>query len=135
MKGTDCGDVAAEWLTAVLGRKCRLVRQHPCHHRSRRTHSHTQEEVPVRLSLANEAQYLLLARSSLEQLIGEIKERNDEEASSWVALDSGHLAARFRPNFIVEARNMEPYAEESWKEIRIGNHLFQVLFFKKFCCC
>lgn len=71
------------------------------------------------LSLANEAQYLMLSQSSLEQLLSSV---SPEKAG----LDIDDLALRFRANFVVGSKEMEPYGEERWKEIKIGDHSFQV---------
>lgn len=119
----DCGEQASKWLTEVVGKKCRLVRQSPQHKRSKCNHTpnHTpNRELPVELSLVNKAQYLLLTLSSLEGLVGEIRERGR------AGLDIDDLAARFRANFIVETGREDAYAEEDWQEIQIGSHSFQV---------
>lgn len=115
-----------------------MVRQSPEHKRSKRNHTpnHTPNgEVPVELSLANEAQFLLLTLSSLEQLIGEIRER---DPTARAALDISNLASRFRANLIVETRQDEAYVEEGWRDVRIGGHLFQVCCAVMYCtalCC
>lgn len=80
-------------------------------------------EIPVELSLANEAQYLLLTRSSLEHLIGQIRERNPTLQAE---LDVDNLAARFRANFIVWTNQAEAYTEDGWREVGIGDQSFQV---------
>lgn len=127
VQGTDCGEQVSKWLTEVVGRKCRLVRQSPHHKRSKRSHAPNHapnRELPVELSLVNEAQYLLLTLSSLEGLVREIEER-DATGRPGLAIDD--LAARFRANFIVESGQESAYAEEDWEEIKIGSHSFQVL--------
>lgn len=116
--------MAGEWLTEVLGKKCRLVRQNP-HHRRKVKHGHIPDEKGLTLlSLANEAQYLMLSQSSLEQLLADIS-RNQPE---WMGVDVDDLAIRFRANFVVGKGKfeVEPFVEEKWREIRIGDHLFQV---------
>ena len=127
MLGLDCGEEVAEWLTSVLGRKCRLLRQNPNQRRSSKRswkQPPNEQGPPPPLSLANEAQYLLLARGSLEQLLRELRETQPD----WTAVDSNQLASRFRTNFVVSGEGVEPYAEESWKEVAIGPHSFQVGF-------
>ena len=119
----------AEWLTGVLGRRCRLLRQNPAQRRtSKRTTSRhrtpNEQGPPPSLSLANEAQFLLLARGSLEQLLSEVRQRQSEWTTE---MDPIRLASRFRANFVVSGEEMEPYAEETWSRIRIGDdHYFQV---------
>ena len=89
-------------------------------------------EAESRLSLANEAQYLLLSLSCVEQLLVDIKQRCLTEnpgngVAEWVGLHARDLAARFRANFIVGGdMESEAHAIEKWKGIRIGSHSFQV---------
>lgn len=128
VQGIDCGAAAAKWLTGVLGKKCQLVRQNPQH--NRRSRGSQSQGIPS-LSLANEAQYLMLSESSLEQLLVAISPDS-------AGLDIYDLALRFRANFVVSDGEMEPYGEEKWKEIGIGNHTFQVcslpiLYINAFC--
>ena len=134
--GMDCGAEVAEWLTCVLGRRCRLVRQNPYQKRSsKQKHKWSQQApnedgLPPPLSLANEAQYLLLSQGSLEQLLKEMRETRTD----WTAMDSCQLASRFRANFVVSGEDMEPYEEENWKKIRIGYHLFLVSLSDQYPC-
>ncbi|CAI7996368.1 Molybdenum cofactor sulfurase, partial [Geodia barretti] len=76
--GTDCGEAAASWLTEALSRDCRLVRQ--THQRTAKTPSSASGsgEAPL-LSLANEAQYLLVTRASAEYLLSEISKRHTKQ--------------------------------------------------------
>lgn len=110
----------AEWLTHVLGRRCHLIQQSPRQSRQSRNHAPGEGRAFL-LSLANEAQYLLLSRSSLKQLLATV-------TGSQLVLDLAGLASRFRANFVVDdsSSEMEPYSEDRWKEVRIGSHLFQV---------
>ena len=118
----NCGEQVSKWLTNVLRRKCQLVRQSPLYKRFQ--HSHTLDHTPNRaLSLVNEAQYLLLNRSSLEQLAQKIRDR---DAMGREGLDVDTLAARFRANFVIETGQEDAYIEEDWEKVRIGTHLFQV---------
>ena len=133
--GVDCGDEVAVWLTSLLGRTCRLVRQSPQQKRSskrRQNRTPNEQELPSPpLSLANKAQYLLLAQGSMEQLLQEVRRKQPH----WTTMDSSRLASRFRANFVVSGDEMEPYSEENWKEIRVGSHLFQVSSQQSCCHC
>ena len=115
----------AEWLTHVLGRKSRLVQQNPLYDRKSKGDLHGTipgENLPPLLSLANEAQYLLLSLSSLGALLKVLQQNHQE----WVELGVSDLATRFRANFVVERQGMEPYEEELWEKVRVGHHVFQV---------
>lgn len=113
----------AGWLTPILGRSCRLIQQNPHLHRNSRRSSrpNNNEEGPPQLSLANEAQYLLLSMSSLERLLADVRRQQPE----WQGVDVDGLATRFRANFVVRGE-VGVYAEERWKEVRIGRQKFQV---------
>lgn len=124
VQGTDCGGRVSKWLSAVLGRKCQLIQQSPHHKRSQCNHTPDPAQVPAALSLVNKAQYLLLNRSSLEQLVQEIRDRDTTGRAGWLDVDT--LAARFRTNFVVETGQGDAYIEEDWDKVRIGAHLFQV---------
>jgi uncharacterized protein YcbX len=60
--------------------------------------------------------------SSLKQLAVEI--RASETEKPWLDVDD--LAARFRANFVLDTGQANAYTEESWRAIRIGDHLLQV---------
>ncbi len=102
----DAGDEAAEWLSRFLGKACRLV--HVPLERAR--------DVPGSLSsdekvgFADGFPLLLIGQASLDDL------------STRVGRPLEML--RFRPNLVVEGS--EPYAEDSWKRIRIGGVEFRV---------
>ena len=119
--GIDCGDNAAEWLTCVLGRKCRLVRQNPCYNRKLKQSSASSGKSFPLISLANEAQYLMLSLSSLEKLLGEIQHQLGKE--EWTGVGISQLATRFRANLVVGGEGLEPYAEERWTEVMVNGKL------------
>ncbi len=123
----DYGDEVGKWLTQVLKVEARLVRQNPAHKRNSLAPS-KEEGAPCNtegaslLSLANEAQYLLLSLSSVEHILREIQSTCD----GWETTRPSHLVARFRPNLVVSGAEVEPYCEEEWREVRIGELIFQV---------
>jgi uncharacterized protein YcbX len=97
----DQGDEAAALLSSHLGLVCRLVRLPPEH--ARRVNP---DFFPGEAHTAFSDGYplLLLSEASLEDL----------NARLGVALPMD----RFRPNLVV--RGCEPYAEDGWKRIRVG---------------
>ncbi|OLO02835.1 MOSC domain-containing protein [Salinicola socius] len=68
------------------------------------------ESLGVRVSFADGYPLLLISEASLEDLNG----RND----------GTHVMAQFRPNLV--AAGTEPYAEDRWKRIRIGEVTFRI---------
>ena len=122
----DCGQSPSLWLSRVLNRHCRLVRQSPDHQRqSKSNHRYlaSGDTISSSLSLANEAQYLLVSDASVKQLLRDIQQ-------SATAVDAGELTVesltkRFRPNLVLSA-NVPPYAEETWEMLRIGKTRFKV---------
>ena len=97
----DAGDAAAHWLSARLGRTARLVRIPPDH--ARRVNP---DYFPGEAHTAFTDGYPLL-------VVGEASLR-DLERRVGRALDPG----RFRANLWL--RGAEPYAEDGWRRIRVG---------------
>lgn len=105
---SDCGNDAADWLSQFLGINCRLV-YFP--------------DNEVRIVDQNFAQagdttafsdgfpILLISQASLDDLNSR--------------LDSPVPMARFRPNIVVSG--CTPFAEDSWKKIRIGDLTFRLV--------
>ena len=104
----DAGDDAASWLSHVLSTKCRLV------------YFPDNEFRQVDLDYANEGDktafsdgfpLLLISQASLDDL--------NQRLSIPIKMN------RFRPNIIVEG--CEPFAEDSWKKIRIGEVTYRIV--------
>lgn len=104
----DAGDQAAQWLSQFLGRACRLVQvSEP---RARQVDT-AYAEVGDKVAFADGFPLLLIGQASLDDL------------SARVGRPLPML--RFRPNLVVSGS--EPYAEDSWKRIRIGELEFRVV--------
>ena len=97
----DCGDAAAEWMTRALGRPARLV------------HLPDDAVRPVappyarpgdRVAFSDALPWLVLTRASVADL--------NARLARPIPLD------RFRPNLVIDGA--EPYAEDTWRRIRIG---------------
>ncbi len=104
----DAGDEAATWLSHALSIECRLV------------YFPDDEFRQVDLSYASEGDktafsdgfpLLLISQESLDDL--------NSRSTSPVAM------TRFRPNIVV--KGCEPFAEDTWKKIRIGNNIFRIV--------
>jgi hypothetical protein len=104
----DAGDHAADWFSSVLERPCRLVR---FPEDAVRAVSKQHTALDARVGFADGYPALLLSEASLTDLNSRMKER--------MTMD------RFRPNIVV--RDCEPYAEDGWKRIRIGDLVLDVV--------
>ncbi len=104
----DAGDQAAQWLSQFLGRACRLVQVSEPRARQIDT---AYAEVGDKVAFADGFPLLLIGQASLDDL------------SARVGRPLPML--RFRPNLVVSGS--EPYAEDSWTRIRIGELEFRVV--------
>lgn len=103
----DAGDAAAEWLSAFIGRACRLV-QVP---ESRARQVDTGYAQPGdKVAFADGFPLLLIGQASLDDLSARVGRPLE--------------MLRFRPNLVVQGA--ASYAEDSWKRIRIGELEFEV---------
>ncbi|KAJ8268135.1 hypothetical protein COCON_G00133070 [Conger conger] len=116
----DCGDRVAAWLSEFLGKPCRLIRQSSDFTRGMRGHKTGGPAVP--LSLVNEAQYLIINRASIAVLQEHINHRNG--TGSQQHGDVRQLIHRFRANLVIWGK--EPFEEDEWTSLKIGNTLFKV---------
>jgi uncharacterized protein YcbX len=103
----DAGDAAAEWLSAFIGRPCRLVQVPEARARQVDT-GYAQPDDKVAFS--DGFPLLLIGQASLEDLSARVGRPLE--------------MLRFRPNLVVQGS--EAYAEDSWKRIRIGELEFEV---------
>ncbi len=106
----DAGDEAADLLSLELGRPLRLVWQASVTARSIRPDLGGLEGEP--LSLADAGPLLLTSEASLAQL------------QEWVGLDTDLAMARFRPNVVIDGD--EPFAEDTWGRVRLGEVDFRM---------
>lgn len=104
----DAGDEAAHWLSQLLGRACRLVQvSYP---RARQVDT-AYATVGEKVAFADGFPLLLIGQASLDDLSARVGR----------ALPM----LRFRPNLVVSGS--QPYAEDSWTRIRIGELEFRVV--------
>lgn len=102
----DAGDEAADWLSRFIGKPCRLV-QVPAE-RARWVEGSLNANEKV--GFADGFPLLLIGQASLDDLSARVGRPLE--------------MLRFRPNLVIEGS--EPYAEDSWKRIRIGSVEFRV---------
>lgn len=98
-------DVADEMLSAQLGFAVRL------HYLGVHSQRRVRDVADTPLSFADGAPFLLTNLASLEDLNAQIGETFD--------------MARFRANFVISGS--EPYAEETWQRVQIGDVRFRVM--------
>ncbi|XP_034040993.1 molybdenum cofactor sulfurase isoform X2 [Thalassophryne amazonica] len=117
----DCGDKAASWLSEFLGQPCRLIRQCPDFTRDmKKRHS---GGASASLSLVNEAQYLMINRASvglIQQLMS-----SRQQSSEDPIFETQNIINRFRANLVIAGR--EPFEEDNWLHLIIGNTRFTVV--------
>ncbi|MDF3931026.1 MOSC domain-containing protein [Pseudomonas citronellolis] len=103
----DAGDLAADWLSRFLGRDCRLV----AIPEQRARQVDTAYAAPgEKVHFADGFPLLLIGQGSLDDLSARVGQPLE--------------MLRFRPNLVV--LGAEPYAEDGWKRIRIGDVEFRV---------
>ncbi|MCG8590839.1 MAG: MOSC domain-containing protein [Proteobacteria bacterium] len=102
VSGVDLGDAAADWIENALGRRLRLVGMAPDF--ERRVNPKRAPE-PAYTSFTDGYPLLVLGEASLADLNAR--------------LDEALPMNRFRPNLVL--RGSEPYAEDTWKRVRIGS--------------
>ncbi|CAG9803707.1 unnamed protein product [Chironomus riparius] len=107
INGHDCGQQVAEWLSNSLAiNNLRLIRQ-----------NEEVERKSGKIALANQAQFLLINKSSVQWLMDQVEIWDYNK-------DVDNVIDRFRGNFVVE--NIEALTENSWKKIKIGKNTFEV---------
>ncbi|XP_033469369.2 molybdenum cofactor sulfurase isoform X1 [Epinephelus lanceolatus] len=118
----DCGDEAASWLSEFLGQPCRLIRQSPDFTRDMKRPSGA--ATSTSLSLVNEAQYLMINRASVELIQKLMRSRQDDSEGDQL-LDTQNVISRFRANLVIAG--VEPFEEDNWSHLIIGNTRFMVV--------
>ncbi len=105
----DAGDEAAAWFSAIVGEPVRLVWQDDT--AKRRVGEQHGGHADDQVSLADVAPLLLTTTSSLDQLNRWIAEDHEPETI---------VMRQFRPNVVVDG-DVAPFAEDDWRQIRIGD--------------
>ncbi|XP_051233789.1 molybdenum cofactor sulfurase [Dicentrarchus labrax] len=118
----DCGDEAASWLSDFLGQPCRLIRQSPDFTRGMKKRP-SGAATSSSLSLVNEAQYLMINRASVE-LIQKLMSSRQDDFEGDRLLDTQNVISRFRANLVIAG--VEPFEEDNWSHLIIGNTRFVV---------
>lgn len=116
----DQGDEAAAWLAKYLGKdSLRLVRMN--REAVRPVKSERADATPSHVSFQDGYPFLIATTASLQELNKRL-EQSAQNESDFVNLPLP--MNRFRPNIVVEGA--EPFAEDNWKEIKIGDVVFEL---------
>ncbi|XP_062852171.1 molybdenum cofactor sulfurase isoform X2 [Trichomycterus rosablanca] len=117
----DCGEKASSWLSVFFGKPCRLIRQSPSFSRKMKMVSKGGSSSSA-LSLVNEAQFLLINSASVKFLLDHINSRQGSSDNS-TSFDMLQLIHRFRANLVISGS--EPFEEDNWSNVNIGDTRFQ----------
>lgn len=116
----DQGDRVAQWFHNVLQldpqKECRLVKQSPEYIRPLKSRYASEGNKAV--SFADNCPYMLTTTASLAELNERIVEIHQQQKRA-IPMD------RFRPNIVIETS--EPFVEDSWSLIQIGEVQFSVV--------
>ena len=115
----DLGDEVADWFHRYLDlpsdRVCRLVRQSPKYTRYLARNGDSKAQP---MNLADSFPIMLTTTASLAELNQRIVEIHLSQSKT-IKMN------RFRPNIAIETN--EPFAEDSWSLIQIGNVRFEIV--------
>ena len=106
----DCGDLAHQWISDLLGGKFWLVRIGAAF---RRLVKNTSLAAPDLVSFADGFPFLTVSEASLADLNSRLKER----------AEPGLPMNRFRPNLVIS--ECDAYAEDTWERVKIGPVTFR----------
>ncbi|XP_038901662.1 molybdenum cofactor sulfurase isoform X3 [Benincasa hispida] len=114
------------WFSAAIGRPCTLLRHISSSHfvsLCERDDVGTCRESRNCLNFPNEAQFLLISEESVSDLNNRLNSTDVGKDIRRTSLQVDPM--RFRPNLVISGGR--PYAEDEWRNIKIGNKYFRSL--------
>ncbi|XP_023952640.2 molybdenum cofactor sulfurase [Bicyclus anynana] len=115
VKGYDCGDDVADWISNALGISyLRLIRQASDDSRMKKNKNSEEKNM---LSLSNQAQFLLINKATVRWLKNKIRDTTFTD-------DLESLTDRFRGNLVVNTSY--ELIEREWQTVIIGKQQFKV---------
>ncbi|KAL9412479.1 hypothetical protein AB3S75_045995 [Citrus x aurantiifolia] len=113
------------WFSKAIGRPCSLLQCFSPKFRvclNKRGDTVMCRDLESRLNFTNEAQFLLVSEESVSDLNSKLSS-NTRKGIDGVTVKVNPM--RFRPNLVVSGG--EPYAEDRWRNLKIGNNCFTSL--------
>ncbi|KAH9646366.1 Molybdenum cofactor sulfurase [Citrus sinensis] len=113
------------WFSKAIGRPCSLLQCFSPTFRvclNKRGDTVMCRDLESRLNFTNEAQFLLVSEESVSDLNSKLSS-NTRKGIDGVTVKVNPM--RFRPNLVVSGG--EPYAEDRWRNLKIGNNCFTSL--------
>lgn len=111
VKGNDCGKEAARWISAFLGKECRIIYMHETDSRLVDTNFATQNE---QLGFADGFPLLISTQASLDDFNSKLS--SVESASPEKSINVS--MSRFRPNIVITGTHA--WVEDTWQKILIN---------------
>lgn len=113
------------WFSKAIGRPCSLLQCFSPKFRvclNKRGDTVKCRDLESRLNFTNEAQFLLVSEESVSDLNSKLSS-NTRKGIDGVTVKVNPM--RFRPNLVVSGG--EPYSEDRWRNLKIGNNCFTSL--------
>ncbi|KAF5477378.1 hypothetical protein F2P56_004025 [Juglans regia] len=111
------------WFSQAVGRPCCLLRCSMSNYYLNNSRCVGMcRDVQSRLNFVNEAQFLLISKESVSDLNDRLSS-NMKNSALGVAVEVNPM--RFRPNLVISGG--EPYAEDGWRNLKIGDNCFTSL--------
>lgn len=113
------------WFSKAIGRPCSLLQCFNPKFRvclNERGDAGTCRDLESRLNFTNEAQFLLVSEESVSDLNSKLS-ANTRKGIDGVTVKVNPM--RFRPNLVISGG--EPYAEDRWRNLKIGSNCFTSL--------
>lgn len=112
------------WFTNAIGRQCKLLRYSSSTSKdclNRNKSPGLCRDLESNINFANEAQFLLISEESVADLNRRLEAKDEDYKRAHEKLNPH----RFRPNLVISGG--EPYGEDKWKTVKIGDNHFTSL--------
>ncbi|KAI8053734.1 pyridoxal phosphate-dependent transferase [Syncephalis plumigaleata] len=115
-------DTIDEWFSNVLGFPCQFVGKVMARSCQLPMTNNTDD---IKMGLMNESPFLLIAQSSVNDIMDRIKASSTMDAFPFEHENDYERASRFRGNFIIQGT--PAFAEDHWHRIKIGTLIFEII--------
>ncbi|KAE8124542.1 hypothetical protein FH972_019417 [Carpinus fangiana] len=123
-EGQGYNNEVNSWFSRAVGQPCCLLRcsMSTSYYLNKSRSVGMCRDGQSRLNFSNEAQFLLISEESVSDLNNRISS-NAKNGSFGVPVEVSPM--RFRPNLVISGGN--PYAEDGWRNLKIGDNYFTSL--------